>query len=56
MSDLTALLVRYEQDDLNEKETIELFQELYDSGFALNLQGHYGRVTYELLESGKIKA
>ena len=58
MIDIRSLVVslqQYEQDELNEKETIQLFQLLYDSGLAWELQGHYGRVTNELLQSGTIK-
>lgn len=56
MNDLATKLIEYEQDKLSEEETIELFQELYDSGLAWNLQGHYGRQTYALLEAGMIEA
>jgi len=56
MNDLSTKLIEYEQDELSEEETIELFQELYDSGLAWNLQGHYGRQTYILLEAGMIEA
>ena len=52
---LIKSLHKYENDELNEKETIQLFQLLYDSGLAWELQGHYGRVTNELLQSGTIK-
>ena len=58
MIDIRSLVVslqQYEQDELNEKETIQLFQLLYDSGLAWELQGHYGRVTNELLQNGTIK-
>ena len=53
---LSEMIVKYEQDELNDKQIIELFQELVDTGLAWNLQGHYGRRAYEMLGQGIIKA
>ena len=55
MKELTQQIIDYEQGNLDESETIELFQQLVDSGLAWNLQGHYGRFAYELLQAGHIK-
>jgi len=52
MIDLTSKIIAYEQDELNEEETVELFQELIDNGMAWSLQGHYGRMATDLIESG----
>ena len=50
--DLATQIVRYEQDELDGLEIIELFQELINNGMAWKLQGHYGRMAEELLISG----
>ncbi len=47
-----AKIIRYENDELNDEETIELFQELINTGLAWQLQGHYGRTAVQLLEEG----
>ena len=52
--ELTQRIVSYEQGELTEEETVSLFQELVDSGLAWNLQGHYGRTAYAMIEAGKI--
>ena len=56
MKELTQQLIEYEQGNLDDSETIQLFQELVDSGLAWNLQGHYGRTAYALLQEGLINA
>ena len=45
-------IIKYEQGNMDDKETIEFFQELIDSGMAWKLQGHYGRTATHLLEEG----
>lgn len=52
--DMVDRIVAYENGILGESETIELFQELVNSGLAWKLQGHYGRVATQLLEEGLI--
>jgi hypothetical protein len=54
-NDLTQRLISYEKGELDEPSIIQLFQELVDSGLAWNLQGHYGRRAYQLIESGDIE-
>jgi hypothetical protein len=54
MNNLTERIVEYEKGELDNDQTIQLFQELYDSGLVWNLQGHYGRLCYQLLEAGLI--
>jgi hypothetical protein len=53
---LLDAIVRYEDGELDEDETIELFQKLVDSGLAWQLQGHYGRTAAALIEAGRIQA
>ena len=47
-------MVAYEQGDLDQEQTIQLFQELCDSGMIIDLQGHYGRLAFQLMEAGLI--
>lgn len=54
-SKLLLKITEYEREELDEKETIELFQELYDIGLVWDLQGHYGRFANRLLIEGRIK-
>ena len=46
------MIVKYEGDELNGLEIIDLFQKLIDNGMAWSLQGHYGRMAMDLIESG----
>lgn len=54
MTELTKMIIAYEQGDLSHDETVALFQELFDSGIVWDLQGHYGRVAYQMLQEGLI--
>lgn len=45
-------IIRYENGEMIEEETVRLFQSLIDSGVVWSLQGHYGRTARDLIESG----
>ena len=47
-------IIAYEQGNLSDDETLELFQTLVDNGMAWSLQGSYGRTAASLLEAGLI--
>lgn len=45
-------IIAYEQGELDQDDTILMFQELIDSGMVWALQGHYGRTAAQLLDAG----
>lgn len=52
--DRVGAIMAYEQGDLDEDATLELFQHLVDTGLAWKLQGNYGRTAAALIKSGYI--
>lgn len=48
MTDLVGKIMKYENGEMNEEETLEFFRELVESGLAWQLQGHYGRTAIAL--------
>ena len=48
-------IMAYEAGELDEEQTVELFQELVNSGLVWQLQGHYGRMATALIEKGLVK-
>ena len=54
MLDLTSQIIAYEQGELNDGESLQLFSELIRSGMAWTLQGHYGRTALRLIQEGRI--
>jgi hypothetical protein len=54
--DYMGQIIAYENGDLDEDETLTLFQYLVDTGLAWQLQGAYGRTAAALIERGDIIA
>jgi hypothetical protein len=54
MSDTTLAdrVIEFETGAMTDKEIIDFFQELIDTGFAWGLQGSYGRTALALINSG----
>jgi hypothetical protein len=48
-------IIAYEQGEMDEDDTVVFFQELVNTGLAWTLQGHYGRMAKQLIESGHVK-
>ena len=53
--DLVGAIMDYEDGQLDEAKTIELFQYIVDHDMLHSLQGHYGRAAEQLLKRGLIK-
>lgn len=51
-TDLVTKIMDYESGEMSEEDTIDLFQELINSGLAWQLQGSYGRTALALIEAG----
>lgn len=54
MLELTTRIIAFENDDLDHDETVDLFQDLLDSGMLWHLQGYYQRTAMNMLEEGLI--
>lgn len=52
--DVTGNIIAYECGELDQEQTIELFQHLVNTGMAWQLQGSYGRTAAALIEAGEI--
>ena len=50
--DQLGMMMDWEAGELDEEATIELFQNLLDTGLAWSLQGCYGRMAARLIEAG----
>lgn len=47
-------IIDYEQGQLSDKKTLQLFANLIKSGQVWSLQGHYGRTASALIQDGWI--
>ena len=45
-------IMRYENGEMTDKQTIKFFQKMINSGLCWQLQGNYGRTASELLDAG----
>lgn len=52
--DITGAIMAYEDGQLDQAQTVELFQKLVDSGLAWQLQGSYGRTAVALINAGLV--
>ena len=50
--DIIDKIIKYEEGEMNDEETIDFFQELINTGMAWTLQGHYGRTAQEFIYNG----
>ena len=54
-SSMLDKIIAFEQGELNDSETIDLFQEMVNSGLVWELQGGYGRTAMNLIDRGIVK-
>ena len=55
MSPNIEQMMAFENGELDEEQTVALFQQLVDSGMAWQLQGSYGRTAHNLIQKGLVR-
>lgn len=53
--DQLSQMIAWENGELDEEDTVTLFQALVDSGLAWQLQGAYGRQARDLINAGLVQ-
>jgi hypothetical protein len=54
LSGLTTKIIAYEDGTMSDAEVVDFFQELLTTGTVWELQGHYQRMAFFLIEEGRI--
>jgi hypothetical protein len=52
---MASAMIQWEEGELDYDSTIDLFQELVDTGLAWQLQGVYGRTALRLIREGVVQ-
>ena len=52
MADVVDIMA-FEEGELDEDQTVQMFQEMIDDGSVWSFQGSYGRTAMDLIESGQ---
>lgn len=55
MADIVDQIVKFENGEMSEDETIEFFQVLADTGIVWQLQGMYQRCLRDFVDAGLVK-
>jgi hypothetical protein len=50
--ELTSRIIEFEEGDMDQDRTVDLFQYLINTGIAWHLQGSYGRMAARMIEAG----
>lgn len=53
--ELLDQMIAWENGDLNEQDTVDMFQALVNNGMAWRLQGVYGREATALIRAGYVQ-
>jgi hypothetical protein len=53
--DVSSAIIAFEEGELTNSETVELFQHLVNTGMAWKLQGFYGRTAKSMIDAGLIR-